>query len=175
MGERLYRLGKNLNLASWVGWADAAELTADGLRKLGLSPEAIRKKLDEQDRENWRKGMALFEAILRMAREKNIPLAVLLIPHLYESHSTILAPKRTYLGGGSTGLHLRKWLKKRKVLTLELVQKRDPFNEKKLYLRYDKHYSAYGNELIARFLHAFLLENRLVPTGRAAAAKPERL
>ena len=70
MGERLYRLGKNLNLASWVGWADAAELTADGLRKLGLSPEAIRKKLDEQDRENWRKGMALFEAILRMAREK---------------------------------------------------------------------------------------------------------
>ncbi len=175
LGERLYRLRKNLNLASWVGWADAAELTADGLRKRGLSSEAIRKKLEEQSGENWRKGMRLFEAILRMAREKNIPLAVLLLPHLYESHNTVLAPKHTYFGGSSTGLHLRKWLKDRKVLNLELVQKLDPFNEKKLYLKYDKHFNAYGNELIARFLHAFLLENRLVPTGRAAAAKPERL
>ena len=34
-------------------------------------------------------------------------------------------------------------------------------------------YSAYGNELIARFLHAFLLKNRLVPAKRAAA-KPEQ-
>ncbi len=65
-------------------------------------------------------------------------------------------------------MELLRWLKENKVPYLNLVRRLDPYDEKKLYLKYDKHFTALGNDLTARFLQAFLLENRLVPPGPGA-------
>ncbi|MFQ5913809.1 MAG: hypothetical protein ACE5JS_11555 [Nitrospinota bacterium] len=173
LGERLYRLRKNMGSASWAGRAEAAELTEEGLRRQGLDPEAIETKLREQRRENWRKGMRLLEAVVRMSRQRRVPFAVLLVPHLYESHYEYLTPKFVSVRGGDPGVELLRWLKERKVPYLDLVRELDPYDEKRIYLKYDKHFTPLGHDLTARFLHAFLSENNLVPSGRGTAAGME--
>ncbi len=168
LGERLYRLRKNLSRSSRLdfwGRASAAEVTEDSLRIQGLSPKAIRAKLQEQDRENWLKGLALLEAMVQLAKDRSVPLAVILIPHLYESHQPYLTPQFTHeVGrpGQNTGNLLLRWLKKRGVPYLNLVRILDPYDEKRLYLRYDKHFAPLGNRVLARTLVRFLGSNDLL-------------
>lgn len=170
MGERLYRLRRNLGAAApWLGRAAAADLDEEGLERQGLGPGASQEKLREQSRENWRKGLRLLEAMVRLGRERQVPFAVLLIPHLYESHNDYLIPKYTYVDGSDAGRMLLARMAEQKVPYLDLVRKLDPFNEKRLYLKYDKHFTARGNDLTARFLLEFLLENRLIPSGAGDA------
>lgn len=168
LGERLYRLRKNLSRFSGLDFwskASAAELTEDALRIQGLSPEAIREKLQEQNRQNWLKGLALLEAMLQLTKDRSIPLAVVLIPHLYESHQPYLTPQFTHwVGrpGQNTGNLLLRWLQERKIPYLNLVRILDRYDEKRLYLRYDKHFSPLGNRVLARTLVRFLSSNALL-------------
>ena len=147
-------LGERLRKSSKRGFwrkAEGAELT------------------EEQEQQNWLKGLALLEAIVQRVRAAQAtPLGVMLIPHLYESHSDILIPQFTYWPSQDTGRLLLQWLGKRKVPVLNLVRLLDPHDEKRLYLRYDKHFTPLGNRLAAQALIPFLRNHRLLPAQGAA-------
>lgn len=152
LGERLYRLRNNLTHGdlAWVreAWAEGEEELTE----------------EQTGHQNWQKGLALMEGIQRMSEIEGGRMAVVIIPHLYQSHSEVLTPQ--YVETPKAGLKLLGWFESHRLPYLNLVQSFDPYDERELYLKHDKHFTVKGHELAARFLLDFLLQNSLIPKGK---------
>ncbi len=151
LGERYYRLRNNLidGDSAWVreAWAEGEKLTEEQI-----------------GRQNWRKGLALMEGIQRMSETQGVRMAVVIIPHLYQSHEDVLTPQ--YVKIPKAGQELLGWFEGHRLPYLNLVRSFDPYDEYELYLKHDKHFTVKGHELAARFLLDFLLDNSLIPKGK---------
>ncbi len=119
---------------------------------------------EQVGRQNWQKGLALMEGIQRMSETQGVRMAVVIIHHLYQSHSEFLTPQ--YVEFPKAGQELLGWFEAHRLPYLNLVQSFDPYDERELYLKHDKHFTVKGHELAAQFLLDFLLENSLIPKGK---------